>query len=169
VFNRVAKQYLDKDVWLVFCHQDFILNEDLGLRLRDKDIEAVYGSIGAHSTYSKLFGRVIQTNGSPIGSELTGDHPVQTLDEMCLIVHSRAFQEKLFFDERFSFHFYGADYCMQAYISGFDVLALQLNCQHKSRTLRGDITSKEYVSSLNTFREKWKQFLPIRTTTKLIT
>jgi hypothetical protein len=73
------------------------------------------------------------------------------------------------FDERFPFHFYGADLCMQAYKMGFDVMAMQLNCQHKSRNLHGDIASSEYLSSLDMFKEKWKQFLPVRTTTRLIT
>jgi hypothetical protein len=110
-----------------------------------------------------------QKDNTPIGSPLDEDTPVQTLDEMCLIAHSKVFRQGLSFDEQFRFHFYGADFCMQAYTLGFNVMATQLRCQHKSRTLHGDITSQEYLSSLNLFKEKWKRFLPIRTTTKVIT
>ena len=112
---------------------------------------------------------ILQTDGKPAGYQLEADTPVQTLDEMCLIAHSEVFKQGLSFDERFRFHFYGADFCMQAYVSGFDVLAVQLKCQHKSRFLHGDVISQEYLSSLNLFKGKWKQFLPIRTTTKLVT
>jgi hypothetical protein len=112
---------------------------------------------------------IIQTDGTLTGYQLEKDTPVQTLDEMCLIAHSEVFRQGLAFDERFRFHFYGADFCMHAYVSGFDVLSMQLKCQHKSKNLHGDVTSPEYLSSLKIFREKWKQHLPIRTTTKLVT
>ena len=52
----------------------------------------------------------------------------------------------------------------KAFVSGFDVLAMQLKCQHKSKTLRGDTTSGEYFAALSIFKEKWARFLPIKTT-----
>lgn len=133
-----------------------------------KEVEAIYGPIGIRLTGNNFSGMIIQTDDTPTGRQLEEDTPVQTLDEMCLIVNSEVFRKGLLFDERFRFHFYGADFCMQTYTLGFDVLAMQLKCQHKSRTIKGDITSPEYLSSLNLFKEKWKQFLPVRTTTKLI-
>jgi SAM-dependent methyltransferase len=169
VLNRVVKEHISKDVWFAFCHQDFILKEDLRPRLKGKEVEAIYGPIGIRLAENRLSGMIIQANGTPLGRQLEEDTPVQTLDEICMIAHSEAFRQGLSFDERFRFHFYGADFCVQAYASGFDVLAMQLKCQHESRTIHGDITSPDYLSSLNMFREKWKQFLPIRTTTKIIT
>jgi hypothetical protein len=168
-YNKTIQEHLQENVWFVFCHQDFILKEDLVSRLEGKDVETIYGPIGIRPGESGFSGMIVQTNGTPIGRQLEEDTPVQTLDEMCLIAHSEVFRQGLSFDERFRFHFYGADFCMQAYTFGFDVLAMQLKCQHKSRTIHGDITSPDYLSSLNMFREKWKQFLPIRTTIKLIT
>jgi hypothetical protein len=168
-YNKTIQEHLQENVWFVFCHQDFILREDLRPRLKGKDVEAIYGPIGISLARNKFSGMIMQTDGTSIGDQLEEDTPVQTLDEMCLIAHSEVFRQGLLFDERFRFHFYGADFCMQAYTLGFDVLAMQLKCQHKSRTIHGDITSPDYLSSLNLFREKWKQFLPIRTTTKLIT
>lgn len=167
-FNNVVQKHLQENTWFVFCHQDFILREDLEPRLKGKETEAIYGPIGTRLE-GRGRGMIIQTNGKPIGFKLKEDTPVQTLDEMCLIAHSEVFRQGLSFDERFRFHFYGADFCMQAYAMGFDVLATQLRCQHTSRTLHGDVSSPEYLSSLKMFREKWEQFLPIRTTTKLIT
>lgn len=169
LFNKIVQKHLRENIWFVFCNQDFILKEDLQPRLKGKDVEAIYGPIGTSLAKNKFSGMIIQTDGTSIGNQLKEDTPVQTLDEMCLIAHSEVFRQGLSFDERFRFHFYGADFCMQAYTLGFDVLAMQLKCQHKSRTIHGDLTSPEYLSSLNMFREKWKQFLPIKTTTKFIT
>lgn len=168
-FNKTVQEHLQENVWFVFCHQDFILKEDLAARLKEKDVEALYGPIGLTFADPTLLGMVIQANGSPIGMKLEEDTLVQTLDEMCLVAHSTLFRQGLAFDEKLKFHFYGADLCMQAYRLGFDVFTMQLNCQHLSRTLTGDLLSSEYLASLAIFREKWKHFLPIRTTTKLIT
>lgn len=168
IFNLIIQQFLDKNVWLIFCQQDFILQEPLQHLLKGKDSLAVYGVIGCRVGYNKLFGQIRQADGSFAGLKLTKDAPVETLDEMCLIVHSSAFRQGLMFDEQFGFHFYGADLCMQAHNLGFEVLATQVKCQHKSRTLTGDVESMEYVKSLELFREKWRKALPVRTTTRIV-
>jgi hypothetical protein len=168
IFNRIAKKRSTEDVWLIFCHQDFILKEDLSKILPQLDTDTIYGPIGVRSGDTKVYGQIIQTDNSRSGSRLAKPTLVHTLDEMCLIVNASAFREGLTFDERFNFHFYGADICMNAYVSGFDVCALQLNCQHKSKTIGGDTTSETYLEALALFREKWARFLPIRTTTALI-
>jgi len=168
LYNYFVQDHLREDVWFVFCHQDFVLNEDLFVRLRNKEIQAVYGPIGSRVSSNTLLGSIIQKDETRIGLQLDEDSPVQTLDEMCLIAHAEVFRQGLMFDERFRFHFYGADLCLQAYTLGFDVLAMQLKCQHKSKTIHGDVSSTEYLLSLNCFREKWKKYLPIKTTTALI-
>jgi hypothetical protein len=165
-YNKTVAQHIDENVWFVFCHQDFVIEEDLKKRLKGKDTEAVYGPIGVRVGADTLTGLITQTDGTtvghPIGEE---DAPVQTLDEMCLIVHANVFREGLRFDEQFAFHFYGADFCMQAYLMGFDILAMQLKCQHKSRTIHGDLESAEYLATRELLRKKWVRFLPLRTTT----
>lgn len=167
-YNTTVRQYLHENAWFAFCHQDFILNEDIAERLEGKDVETIYGPIGGRPAAKSLSGMITQRDETTIGSQLKEDTPVQTLDEMCLIAHSEVFRQGLAFDEKFRFHFYGADFCMQAYTQGFDVLAMPLKCKHQSRTIHGDVNSPEYLSSLALLREKWKRFLPIRTTTKLV-
>ncbi len=167
-FNDTVREHLQEDVWCVFCHQDFILKEALLTRLKGKNVEAIYGPIGGSVADPRLLGRIVQANNCPIGVKLKEDATVQTLDEMCIIANSAIFRQGLVFDERFRFHFYGADLCMQAYRLGFDVFAMQLDCQHRSRTPTGDLSSPEYLASLELFKEKWKQFLPIHTTTGFI-
>jgi SAM-dependent methyltransferase len=169
LFNKMVQEHLKENLWFAFCHQDFLLQEDLSSRLRGKNVEAVYGPIGVRLADSRFLGMIItQSNDAQIGIPLKEDTPVQTLDEMCLIAHSTVFRHGLFFDERFPFHFYGADFCMRAYTMGFDILATQLKCQHKSKTPTGDLSSREYAASLKLFREKWKHLLPIKTSTTLV-
>ena len=167
-FNKIIQQHLQENTWFAFCHQDFILKEDLSARLKGREAEAVYGPIGTSFAEPGFSGMIVQRNRIPIGRELKEDALVQALDEMCLVAHSTIFRQGLSFDEKFGFHFYGADLCMQAYILGFDIIAIQLKCLHKSRTMKGDITSPEFLQSLDLFRKKWKHFLPIRTTTGLV-
>jgi len=174
VYNRVVKEHANEDVWFVFCHQDFIINEDLRIALKCKKIEAVYGPCGIRLAENKLYGMVknklygTQTDGAFVGCELAEDTPVQTLDEACLIAHSDVFRQGLSFDERFRFHFFGADLCMQAYTLGLDVLATQMKCEHRLKRITGDITSQEYLSTLKNFREKWKHHLPVKTTSRFV-
>jgi hypothetical protein len=42
----------------------------------------------------------------------------------CLIGHASVFRQGLRFDERIPFHFYDADFCVQAYTIDFVVLAM---------------------------------------------
>jgi len=167
-FNQTIKEHLTDDLWFIFCHQDFIFKEDLLSRLKELDANTVYGPIGARVSENRAFGQIIQTNNKPTGTKLAEPTIVQTLDEMCLIAHSSIFKEGVTFDEKFKLHFYGADLCMSAYVSGFDIRAIQFACQHKSRTLTGDLNSPSYMEALGLFREKWMKFLPIKTTTALI-
>ena len=166
IFNAMADLYSRSylDFWVAFCHQDFVLKEDLSLRLRGKDRNSIYGPIGSHAGATKYFGRIKQTDDTFIGEQIPDVYPVQGLDEMCLIVHSSAFAKGLRFDERFRFHFYGADLCMSAFKLGLDVHALQLDCQHKSRSLMGDFMAREYLEAKRIFVDKWRAFLPFKST-----
>lgn len=169
IYNKAANVFLNQDIWLIFCHQDFILKENLSRRLENKNKKAVYGPIGVRLAEEGFFGQIMNTDGSLSGTFLTEDVSVQTLDAQCLIIHASIFKEGLRFDERFRFHFYDADICMQAHQAGLEVKAMQLDCQHKSKTLTGDVASEEYFSSLAAFRGKWTSCLPIKTSTTLVT
>jgi hypothetical protein len=158
IFNRIINDYKgDSDIWFVFCHPDFILNEDLASRLYGKDTESIYGPIGIHYGKETMFGQIIQTDGSVIGKRIADIHPVQILDELCLIAHNKIFQSGLRFDEQFKLHFYGSDICMQAYHRGFAVHALQIECQCQSGTLKVDNVSPDFVAANDLFKSKWEK------------
>ncbi len=166
-FNGFVREHLNEDVWFVFCRSDFLLLEDLHLRLHGKEVDAVYGPIGAHWGRPELLGRVGVGDGSFVGERLAKDALVQTLDDACLIVHSEVFRQGLSFDERFGRYLYAADFCMQAAQLGVDVLAMQTSCQ-LGQSLQKDTSSQRYLQSLNLFKNKWKRFLPVKTTTTAV-
>jgi hypothetical protein len=168
IFNKAILGLINNDCWIVFCHQDLILNSDLRLILTGKDANAVYGAIGAHVRNKNLFGRIRQLDDSFLGHLLLNVEPVQTVDELCLIVHSSLFREGLRFDERFQFDFYSADLCMTAFCLGFNVYALQVDCIHKSKSLTGDLNSSFYLKAKSHFRSKWSSFLPVKTSTCIL-
>lgn len=168
VYNAFAKFFMDRDVWLVFCHQDFVLNESLASKLVGLNKLGVYGVIGCRLGSLDFVGEIIQTDGSKFGRRLIEPEYVDTLDEVCLIVHTDSFRHGLRFDERFTFHYYGADLCLSASRLGFDVMAIQTDSQHKSRSLSGAVNSETYRDMQNKFREKWRALLPIRTTTGIL-
>ena len=152
-YNDAIKELLkDPDpAWLVFCHQDFYMREDLLSRLPYLDKNCIYGPIGiSHKT---LLGRIIQTNGVPIGN-ICNKCIVDTIDAMCIIINKDTIRKhNLSFDENFRYHFYVEDFCLQARAKGISTRTLQLNCQHKSRTLYGDIKSPEFKESLNILKK----------------
>ena len=163
-FNRVVGDMGNISVWFAFCHQDFFLNESLPERLAGKNPNSIYGPHGIFAGSSSLKGRVMRTDNTFSGEKLVDVHPVQTLDESCVVVHSKLFRAGLRFDERLKFHFYGADICLQALTRGFDVHALQLNCQHKSKALNGS-REHEFWKARGVFARKWRQHFPVSTTT----
>jgi hypothetical protein len=167
-YNATVRKHFTEDVWFVFCHQDFIIKEDLKKRLKTKDTQSIYGPIGVRLKENMLLGQIVQANDQFTGVHLDKDLHVQTLDAQCLMAHVSVFRQGLWFDERFPFHFYDADFCMRAYTMGFDVLAMQMKCQHKSKTLTGDVESAGYLASLADFRKKWKRLLPVKTTTTIV-
>jgi hypothetical protein len=163
-YNQVMKNLLKdpKPGWLAFCHQDFYMGEDLSLRLSELDKNYIYGSIGVSSL--GYFGRIIQTNGKPIG-QICNDCVVDTIDAMCMIAHKDTIiKHNLLFDENFKYHFYVEDFCLQARIKGILTKTLQMDCQHRSRTMSGDLGSSEFKDSRNILVKKWQL---ARTTTGL--
>lgn len=160
--NYVMKDLLKdtKPEWLVFCHQDFYMGEDLSLRLSELDKSCIHGPIGVSS--GGMFGNIVQTNGQPLGT-ICNKCVVDTLDAMCIMIHKDTIRKyNLSFDENFKYHFYVEDFCLQARTKGIMTKILQMNCQHRSRTMSGDLGSSEFRSSRNILIKKWSA---VRTTT----
>lgn len=161
-YNNVIKELLKESnsYWMLFCHQDFYIGEDLSLRLSNIDKNYIYGPIGRTSK-GIVLGKILQTNGKPLGEECNNCE-VETLDAMCMIVHKDIIiRNKLLFDENFKFHFYVEDFSLQARKKGIITKILQMNCQHRSRFTYG-IKDTEFYSSRDILIKKWKN---VQTTT----
>jgi 2-polyprenyl-3-methyl-5-hydroxy-6-metoxy-1,4-benzoquinol methylase len=149
--------------WLVFCHQDFLVQES-GWVKKISSLEPVccYGPLGIDRR-GNLLGRVRRGDGLFIGqSAKMGE--VNTLDESCIIV-PRSIYEKIDFDEKVPFDFYVADYCLEAKTAGYSSQVIQLDCHHALCPLARDTESKSYLNGKQLFLEKHRNVRPLLTTT----
>jgi glycosyltransferase involved in cell wall biosynthesis len=142
-YNFGAKQATGE--YLMFVHQDVYLQGDdwLNQALNYLGSLLKVGAIGVSGVTSngEPTGFILD-RGRFFGKHLSAPIPVQTLDEQ-LIIAPRAVFEKILFDERFSFHSYGADYSLAVERLGLKVYVLPLMVEHNSLT-----TSSLAASSL---------------------
>jgi hypothetical protein len=135
--------------WLVLCHQDFVVFErDWLERITRLSPDACYGPIGIDRA-GQLLGRIRQTDDSWLGLAVDGADVIG-LDELCPIV-PRTIYQSLDFDERFAFDLYVHDYRLAARRAGFGVKTFQLDCQHRSKSLTGDVKRASYLHAKETY------------------
>ncbi|MDT8782608.1 MAG: hypothetical protein IAX22_08215 [Candidatus Bathyarchaeota archaeon] len=125
-----------KGNYVMFVHQDVVLVgnswlkkvEDILSKIPDLGVAGVAGV-----TETGQYAGFIYDRGELWGSPIKKAIPVQTLDELILIIPKKCF-EKMKFDENFSFHSYGADYCLTAKKMGYSIYVLPLFVKHNSVT-----------------------------------
>jgi GT2 family glycosyltransferase len=160
LFNRHKRRSTAE--WLVFCHQDFVVfDADWIHRIVALPPTACYGPIGRDTTL-RWRGQITQTDGSPLG-EPAPMAEVVAVDEMCLVV-PRDVYTRVEFDEGFPFDLYGHDYCLAARRLGYQTRIVQLRCQHRSKTVTGDLTSSHYLDAKQRFITKHAGIVPLVTT-----
>jgi glycosyltransferase involved in cell wall biosynthesis len=171
-FSSASEAYNDgiakaENDMIVFCHQDIILpelwlaqlNSALGyLEVYDPDW-GVLGSYGKTQD-GRGWGHVYSSGRSVIGEPLQRPVPVQTLDEIILIVRKSS---GLRFDDSLPhFHFYGADICLRAALYGMKSYAISAFCVHNThQTL---VLPKEFYECGRHIKRVWNSYLPIQTT-----
>lgn len=186
-FDNVAKAYnismrqfagLTDDVIAIFVHDDVFLpltfEGDLKVMLSKlPENWGVCGVAGAYTSLDVLKNKVLRKfygnvndRGTEWGKPLTEPMPVQTLDELMLIVNLKHGYHSLF-DEQFPLDFYGADLCMQAHERGLGVYAIQAYVHHNSSRAFGGRTPGFFESEAK-FKKKWAKRLPIATTCSLM-
>jgi hypothetical protein len=161
LFNRHKQRSTAE--WLVFCHQDFIVfDADWIRRIVALPPTACYGPIGLDAT-RRWRGQIIQTDGSLLG-EPAPMAEVAGVDEVCLVV-PREVYTRVDFDEGFPFDLYVHDYCLSARRLGYPTRIVHLACQHRSKTVHGDVTSPRYLLAKQRFIDKHAGVVPLVTTT----
>ena len=130
-----------KGKYLICCHQDIMCNNGW-LKNIHRHIEILerydkrWGVLGVAGEMCQVKGGVVSFNsaGTVGGFQKTDGsfyRPVQTVDELCLIIRREAC---LFFDEKTftHFHFYGADISLLALSKGLQNYSLMVDTTHLS-------------------------------------
>ena len=176
-FNSAAKAYNDAidraaNDLIVFCHQDIVLPEGWLSELNRAfdDLEVTDPQWGVLGSYGKTqdgrgWGYVYSSGRDVIGEPLQQPVPVQTLDEIVLVLRKSS---GLRFDDSLPhFHFYGADICLRAARSGMRSYAVSTFCIHNThQTL---VLPREFYECCKHIKQVWKDYLPIQTTCVRIT
>lgn len=135
---------IDDDRWIVLCHEDWELKENLLDVLARLDKNKLYGPIGVFIEEKKNVDVMVikgtahqstKSGGKSViirGKEAQGR--VDTFDCQCLIMHSSlARQHSLRFDETLCFDMYVEDFCVNAYEqAGVESHAVSIDCHHHS-------------------------------------
>lgn len=148
-FNDFIRNHMERDSWLIFCHQDFGFLEDPSPKLKNLSKDFIYGPIGASRRHGIFFGSfnifftkktiVGQINQAgknndfyKSGKFLNKPRVVDTVDCCCMIVHDSLIRKyDLRFDERLTFHLYSEDFSLNAkYYHKIKTKAVQFYCKH---------------------------------------
>lgn len=156
---------------LVFCHQDMYFPESWQPQLEVAlehlgGLDPEWGVLGCSGiTRDGALHGVVYSSGVGIIGQPSEPEPVQTLDEIVLILRKSS---GLRFDETLPhFHLYGADICLRARERGRKSYAISAFCVHN--THQSLILPPEFYEGCEWMRRKWKGELPIQTTCIRIT
>lgn len=156
--------------WLVFCHEDWEVEEDLRSALEGLSEECLWGPVGARGAWSpgrpfrrRIMGQIeeCRKDGSglrSIGSPVRKGTVADSLDCQSLIVHSSLVQKfGLRFDPVFTFDLYVEDFCVGAR-EKYDIYTrtLPLKCCHWSYGTVGE----RYNTLATNFDRKWNTTRP---------
>jgi glycosyltransferase involved in cell wall biosynthesis len=171
-FNSAAIAYNDaleksSNDLVVFCHQDMILPENWITQLQEAlsflaKSDPNWGVLGCYGKTrdGRGWGYVYSSGRGIIGKPFVQPTPVQTLDEIVLIVRKSS---GLRFDPSLPhFHFYGADICLRAASMGMRNYVISAFCVHN--TVQTLVLPKEFYDGYEHVRRTWSHALPIQTT-----
>jgi hypothetical protein len=119
----------------------------------------VLGCFGVSAAAPQGAGRIYSTGWGRIGTSLRRPEPVDTLDEIVLVLRRSS---GLRFDERLPhFHLYGTDICLEARARGWPSYAFPGYCVHNTRQLLA--LPDDFYRCYAYVKAKWRRYLPIRT------
>ncbi len=176
-FRSAGKAYNDairksRNEYMIFVHQDIVLPEQWLGQLENaleylEEKDPGWGVLGCFGKTRDEGGRgcVYQSGVGMIGEPFQHPAPVQTLDEIVLILRRSS---GLMFDENLPhFHLYGTDICLRAGQLGRSSYAIPAFCIHN--TNQGFILPKEFYECYWRVKRTWKSQLPVQATCIRIT
>jgi Glycosyltransferase like family len=157
---------------VAFIHQDVYLPVDwvrevvASIRLLDAQAApwGVLGCFGVSERDPRGVGQVYSTGWGLQGKPPLQPVPVETLDEIVLIIRKSS---GLRFDPNLPhFHMYGVDICLEARHRGLLCYALPAFCVHNTNQLLA--LPVEFETGYRYVKRKWSRYLPIRTSCTVI-
>ena len=152
---------------VVFVHQDVYFPDDWFANLaatvrqlhEDGISWGVLGSFGSSRAKPGGWGQVYTTGMGLHGNRAARPEPVETLDEIVLVLRKSS---GLRFDAALpGFHFYGTDICLEAAAKGLRSYAIPGFCVHNTNQLLR--LPPEFRRCYRFVKRKWKAHLPIAT------
>ena len=157
---------------LVFAHEDIIFPApwlsqlERALKYIQQE-DPNWGVLGCYGVTRDQGGRghVYSPHCGIIGKPFANPVPVQTLDEIVLILRKSS---GLRFDDHLPhFHLYGTDICLRAAQKGMRSYAISALCIHNHRYYV--VLPKEFYECSRYIKRAWAEFLPIQTSCTMIT
>lgn len=164
-FNEAVEE--SENDLVLFVHQDVYLPRgwfaslDRSVRhLDEAHIDwGVLGCFGVTADIPSGIGRIYSTGWGRIGRAIEHPQPVDTLDEIVLVLRKSS---GLLFDADLPhFHLYGTDICLAARKRGKTSYAFPGYCVHNTNQLL--TLPPEFFACYRYVKRKWRQYLPIRT------
>ena len=146
-YNEFLNTYdFARPSWIVFCHEDFEIQEPINPILENLSPDALYGPIGCSRKglfpfrHQCFLGQIKEQKRDGTGNPWIVGHKekpltlVETFDCCCLIAHSSLIQKhNLRFDEELAFDLYVEDFCAMAKTKyGIDSRLLPFKATHHS-------------------------------------
>lgn len=164
-YNSFIDAYdFSKPGWIVFCHCDWELMQDINKWLERADPDNVYGSVGARvkyaggKAYPAACGYVYERRRDGTGLRLLGArslmNPMDTCDCMVFAIHSSLLKASGFrFDEHLDWDLYVEDACIFFRQKGHAILPLGIDACHWSGY---HLTPPSYFKALKYMNAKHK-------------
>lgn len=167
-YNEFLDNYdYSNESWIIFMHSDFeFLDHPSGI-LGSLDKARIYGPVGVKAYFSNgktgFFskGKAYEQDSENIIYEnflnKCTDQTVDTLDCMCLIVHSSLISKyHLRFDEKLSFDLYVEDFCISAgKLHYINTEALFFDCMHHSSYVTRKTYTERYLKQIDYLNKKY--------------
>jgi hypothetical protein len=126
-----------------------------------------WGVLGCYGVTAKgmRYGRVYSAGLGVIGTAMEHPEPVQTLDEIVLVLRKSS---GLRFDSALpGFHFYGSDICLRAAARGMKSYAVPAFCVHN--TQMNPTLPADFYQCYRHFKKQWRRALPVHTSCITVT
>lgn len=161
-YNQGINQFKDKKA-IIFVHQDVYLPEPWletmisqiqQIKSTDWGVLGVFGKSSAGKQIGQLWDSGL---GKELGETFVSPSPVETLDELLIIVN---IEKNLAFDEKLpGFHLFGTDICATSNKAGLTNYAINAPVVHNSKRVHS--LGGLYAQAYRYMKKKWKSELPL--------